>query len=87
MTGGIYRAFVEKDYERAFALQRTLAKLSSLYAVESPFFGVVKEGIKATGLNISTETIAPVQRLSADKVEQVKQILRSAGIEVKQEIK
>lgn len=87
VTGGIYRAFVEKDYERAFALQRTLAKLSSLYAVESPFFGVVKEGIKATGLNISTETIAPVQRLSADKVEQVKQILRSAGIEVKQEIK
>ncbi|WP_159566602.1 dihydrodipicolinate synthase family protein [Budvicia diplopodorum] len=83
VTGGIYKAFVNKDYEKAFELQRTLAKLSSLYALESPFFGVVKEGIKASGLDISTEVIAPVRKLSADKIAQVKDILKSVGINAK----
>ncbi len=81
VTGGIYNAFVNKEYEKAFELQRTLAKLSSLYAIESPFFGVVKEGIKASGLDISTNVIAPVRKLSADKISQVKRILQSAGID------
>lgn len=75
VTGGIYRAFMEKDYETAFTLQRKLAKLSTLYSLESPFFGVVKEAIKASGLDISTEVIAPVKKLSADKIAQVNAIL------------
>lgn len=83
VTGGIYQAFIDKDYEKAFKLQRTLAKLSALYAIESPFFGVVKEGIKAAGLDISTEVIAPVQKLSVDKTAQVKNILKSIGMEIK----
>lgn len=80
ITGGIYKAFVEKNYEEAFEKQRTLAKLSSLYAIESPFFGVIKECIKAAGTDISTDVIAPTQKLSDLKIAQAKSILRSAGI-------
>ncbi|HAT1684032.1 TPA: dihydrodipicolinate synthase family protein [Klebsiella oxytoca] len=80
ITGGIYKAFLEKDYEEAFKKQRVLAKLSSLYALESPFFGVIKECIKAVGTNISTEVIAPVQKLSAQKREQAVAVLRTAGV-------
>lgn len=80
ITGGIYQAFIEKDYENAFKKQRVLAKLSSLYALESPFFGVIKECIKAAGTDISTEVIAPTQKLSADKIEQAKNILKVAGV-------
>lgn len=80
ITGGIYKAFMEKNYEEAFAKQRTLAKLSSLYAIESPFFGVIKECIKAVGTDISTEVIAPTQKLSPEKTAQAKSVLRVAGI-------
>lgn len=75
VTGGIYQAFINKDYEQAFALQRRLAKLSSLYALETPFFGVVKEAIKACGVDISTAVIAPTRKLSAEKIDQVKAII------------
>ncbi|WP_330982777.1 MULTISPECIES: dihydrodipicolinate synthase family protein [Enterobacterales] len=80
ITGGIYQAFVDKDYDTAFEKQRVLAKLSSLYAVESPFFGVIKECIKATGTDISTEVIAPTKKLSPEKTELAKSILKSANI-------
>lgn len=77
VTGGIYQAFISKDYEKAFLLQRSLAKLSSLYALETPFFGVVKEAIKASGVEISTEVVAPTQKLSTKKIEQIKKILNT----------
>ncbi|CNC54376.1 dihydrodipicolinate synthase [Yersinia intermedia] len=77
VTGGIYDAFINKEYEQAFVLQRRLAKLSSLYALETPFFGVVKEAINASGMSISTEVIAPTRKLSAEKINQVKEILNS----------
>ncbi|WP_337248195.1 dihydrodipicolinate synthase family protein [Serratia fonticola] len=75
VTGGIYEAFINKDYEKAFALQRRLARLSSLYALETPFFGVIKEAIKASGIDISTEVVAPTRKLSAEKIAQMKEIL------------
>ncbi|NDL62136.1 dihydrodipicolinate synthase family protein [Acerihabitans arboris] len=75
VTGGIYDAFIKKDYERAFSLQRRLAKLSPLYALETPFFGVIKEAVKASGVDISTEVIAPARKLSPEKTHLVKEIL------------
>lgn len=80
VTGGIYKAFQSKKYEEVFIKQRTLAKLSSLYALETPFFGVIKECIKAVGTDISTEVIAPAQKLSEEKRQQALAILRDAGI-------
>lgn len=80
ITGGIYKAFQEKEYEEAFKKQQTLAKLSSLYALESPFFGVIKECIKAAGTDISTEVIAPTRKLSEEKRLQAIAILRTAEV-------
>ncbi len=67
ITCGIYQAFVAKDYPKMFDLQRQLARLSSIYAIETPFFGVVKEAIRMSGLDIPTNVLAPVQKLSPEK--------------------
>lgn len=80
VTCGLYKAFAEKDFERMFALQRQLAALSSVYGLESPFFGVIKQAIRLCGLDISTEVLAPVQKLSAEKIQQLTGILKKAGV-------
>jgi len=83
ITKGIYKAFVEKDYEKAFKLQRQLAKLMPVYAIESPFFGVIKQAIKLSGVDISTEVLAPVEKLPKHKKDLLLQVLKSAQIPIK----
>lgn len=80
ITKGIYNAFINKDYDTVFKLQRQLAKLMPIYAIESPFFGVIKQAIKLTGVDISTEVMAPVQKLSDDKKELLIEKLTQANI-------
>ncbi|MBK5142731.1 dihydrodipicolinate synthase family protein [Budviciaceae bacterium BWR-B9] len=80
ITCGIYRAFKAKDYETMFELQRQLSRLSTVYSLETPFFGVIKQAIKLCGLNISTEVLAPVQKLSEEKKQQLMKVLTFAGI-------
>ncbi|AWH87612.1 dihydrodipicolinate synthase family protein [Limnobaculum parvum] len=80
ITCGIYRAFKAKDYETMFELQRQLSRLSTVYSLETPFFGVIKQAIKLCGLHISTEVLAPVQMLSEEKKQQLMTVLTSAGI-------
>lgn len=80
ITCGIYQSFVKKDYVTMFDLQRQLAKLSSVYSIESPFFGVIKESIKRAGLDISTEVLAPVQKLSQEKKDCLEKVLNFAQI-------
>lgn len=83
ITCGIYKAFIAKNYEKMFELQRQLSRLSTIYSIESPFFGVIKEAIKLTGLNISTEVLAPVQKLSAKKKARLEEVLTFAEIPFK----
>ncbi|WLT07000.1 dihydrodipicolinate synthase family protein [Gilliamella apis] len=83
ITKGIYKAFVKKDYEKAFKLQRQLAKLMPVYAIESPFFGVIKQAIKLSGVDISTEVLAPVEKLPKHKKDLLLQVLKSAQIPIK----
>lgn len=75
ITRGIYKAFLAKDMNAAQTFQRQLAKLSPLYALEQPFFGVIKTAIKLSGLDISTAVVPPALPLSDDKTAQVKNIL------------
>ena len=82
ITKGIYNAFIEKDYQTAFKLQRQLAKLMPVYAIESPFFGVIKQAIKLTGVDISTEVLAPVTKLPKNKKDLLIQVLESAQIPI-----
>ncbi|MBK5072509.1 dihydrodipicolinate synthase family protein [Budviciaceae bacterium CWB-B4] len=80
ITCGIYRAFKAKDYETMFELQRQLSRLSTVYSLETPFFGVIKQAIKLCGLNISTDVLAPVQKLSEEKKQRLIKVLTFAGV-------
>lgn len=80
ITKGIYNAFVNKDYETAFKLQRQLAKLMPIYAIESPFFGVIKQAIKLVGVDISTEVLAPVMPLTNEKKKILTNLLSDSKI-------
>lgn len=75
ITRGIYEAFLAKDMNAAQAFQQQLAKLSPLYALEQPFFGVIKTAIKLSGLDISTAVVPPALPLNDEKTAQVKNIL------------
>lgn len=77
ITRGIYQAFLDNDLEKARYFQQQLAKLSPLYALEQPFFGVIKTAIKLSGLDISTAVVAPALPLSDEKTAVVKTILAS----------
>lgn len=80
VTCGLYKAFVEKDFDRMFALQRQLAKLSSVYGLETPFFGIIKQAIRLCGLDVSTEVLAPVQKPSPENLQRLTEILGGAGV-------
>ena len=82
VTKGIYKAFKQKDYETAFTLQRQLAKLMPIYAIETPFFAVIKQAIKLTGIDISTEVLAPVKKLPNNKQDLLVELLKSAQIPI-----
>jgi 4-hydroxy-tetrahydrodipicolinate synthase len=75
ITRGIYQAYLDNDLERARYFQQQLAKLSPLYVLEQPFFGVIKTAIKLSGLDISTAVVAPALPLSDEKTAVVKAIL------------
>ncbi|MDU2937884.1 dihydrodipicolinate synthase family protein [Superficieibacter sp. BNK-5] len=75
ITRGIYDAFINNDLNRARAFQQQLAKLSPLYALEQPFFGVIKTAIKLSGVDISTAVVPPALPLNNEKTEQVRNIL------------
>lgn len=82
ITKGIYKAFKQKDYATAFTLQRQLAKLMPIYAIETPFFAVIKQAIKLTGIDISTEVLAPVKKLPNNKQDLLVELLKSAQIPI-----
>ncbi|EAR6896796.1 dihydrodipicolinate synthase family protein [Salmonella enterica subsp. diarizonae] len=75
ITKGIYNAFIQNDFALAKALQRQLAMLSPLYALEHPFFAAIKTAIKLSGVEISTEVVPPSLPLNEEKTELVKNIL------------
>jgi 4-hydroxy-tetrahydrodipicolinate synthase len=77
---GIFRAFEKKNMEEAMALCRRLAQLVQLYALEPAHFGVIKEAMRLTGLDISTVPLAPITPLSDEKKTILADILVRAGV-------
>jgi 2-dehydro-3-deoxy-D-pentonate aldolase len=80
LTCGLYAAFKAGDWERMFALQRRIAAIRGVYAIDSPFFGTIKAAIRLTGLDISAEVMAPARKLPDDKVAELKRLLVRAGL-------
>jgi 4-hydroxy-tetrahydrodipicolinate synthase len=80
---GIFQAFEERNLAAAIPLQRRLAQLVHLYTLEPAHFGVIKEAMRMTGLDISAATLAPITPLSEDKKAALAAILTRAGVELK----
>jgi 4-hydroxy-tetrahydrodipicolinate synthase len=80
---GIHKAFEDRNFSDAIDLQRRLAQLVSLYTLEPAHFGVIKEALRMTGLDISTAALAPITSLSEDKKKMLAAILVRSGLLLK----
>lgn len=81
---GIYQAFEKRNFQDVIALQRRLAQLVQIYGLEPAHFGVIKEAMRMTGLDISTAPLPPITPLSADKKKTLADILRRSGLQPKE---
>lgn len=78
---GLYKAFKAGDYEKAYELHKTVAKLSNVYGIETPYFGTLKEAAKLCVMpSISTAVLPPSQPLTAQGLEKLKALLSSCDL-------
>lgn len=80
ITCGIYRAWCAKEYETMFGLQRQLSALSTIYSLDTPFFGIIKKAIQLSGVNISTHVMPPVLPANDGHIAQLEKVLKRAGL-------
>lgn len=80
LTKGIYQAYHTKDGARLIELQKLLAYVPPIFALESPFYSVVKEAVRMTGIDIPTYVLPPAAQLTAEKKAQVKEVLARLGV-------
>lgn len=80
LTVGIYEAFQKKDYEHAFELQKLLSYVpQEIYPLETPFYAVIKEAIRMTGVDLSTHVLSPASGLSEEKKARLHASLKKIG--------
>ena len=78
---GLYKAFTEGRMDAAFALHRQVSLLTNVYAVETPYFGTLKEAARLCGMEgLSTAVLPPSQPLSAEGKTKLTRLLQSAGL-------
>ncbi|WP_321575631.1 dihydrodipicolinate synthase family protein [Paenibacillus guangzhouensis] len=80
LTLGIWNAFHKKDMNELIQIQRKLAYIPYMYALDAPFVNVVKEAIRMRGLDISTQLLAPALPLPESKKAELRRILAQAGL-------
>lgn len=76
LTRGIYQAFLQKDLNTMQRLQRQLAKLQPIYTLDQPFFSVIKNAVKLSGVDISTAVMPPALPLSEEKINTLSEIVQ-----------
>lgn len=78
---GLYKAFREGDFARAHELHRVVAALSNVYAIETPYFGTLKEAARLCGLpDLPTHVLRPSQPLSEQGKAKLRALLESCGL-------
>lgn len=82
LTCGIYRAFKEKDFATAVALQQRLSFLPPLYTLDTPIYNVIKYAISQVISGMPVHSLKPALPLSNDKQKIVREILKQAGVSV-----
>ncbi len=82
LTCGIYRAFKEKDFATAVALQQRLSFLPPLYTLDTPIYNIIKYAISQVISGMPVHSLKPALPLSNDKQKIVREILKQAGVSV-----
>lgn len=59
LTCGIYQAYQKKDWKTIEMLQRVLSNVPPLYSMGPPFYAAMKEAIKISGVDITTDVLKP----------------------------
>jgi 4-hydroxy-tetrahydrodipicolinate synthase len=77
---GIYRAFQEKDGPRLIELQKLLSYVPPIFALESPFYSVVKESVRMAGIDIPTKVLPPAAPLTDEKKALIREMLQKLGV-------
>lgn len=72
---GLYQAFRAGDYAKAIELHREVGKLASIYGIDTPFYGVIKEAIRQSGVDISTAVLPPSVPISPAGQQKVAEFL------------
>lgn len=81
LTCGLYKAFTEGDFSTAFALQHKISQVTSVYGIETPYFGTLKEAAKLCGMPaLPTEVLRPSKPLTAQGMEKLMALLKECDL-------
>ncbi|SES06551.1 dihydrodipicolinate synthase family protein [Salipaludibacillus aurantiacus] len=76
----LYEAYISKNYEKAIKNQQKISKLCRLYALDTPFVGIIKEAMKQTGMAVSSQTLPPLIKADEKQIERIKIILQECEL-------
>lgn len=80
LTVGIYEAFRAGDFAKVFAGQKKLINILPLYALESPFYGIIKQAMKMTGFSDATTVLPPSMDATPASIAVIRKALTAAGV-------
>ncbi len=80
VTVGLYEAFRAGRYDDVFDWQKKLVNLPPLYAIESPFYGVIKEAMTLTGFADAATVLSPSSGVLPTSKPAIRDALCKAGI-------
>lgn len=78
--GEFYRAFLNKDGNKVLELQKLITYAPTIFSLEAPFYSVVKEAIRMTGVDIPTNVLLPAAPLTPEKKQIVRDTLVAMGL-------
>lgn len=77
---GIYKAFSNGEFSTAFSLQRTISRLVQVYAVETPYFGTIKEAMRMCGIDVSPNVLQPSMPIKETGRKALRELLAQCGL-------
>ncbi|MBB6448636.1 4-hydroxy-tetrahydrodipicolinate synthase [Geomicrobium halophilum] len=79
---GIYKAFLEQDFEAMMNLHRKLAYLPLLYKWDAPPINVVKKAMRMVGKEVEPYVFSPGNPMDMEDHQPLKEILQKAGLSI-----
>ncbi len=77
---GVYEAFRAGDYAALLGWQRKLVHIPPLYALESPFYSVIKQAMKMVGFADAATVLPPVLEASPESIATIRRTLVQIGV-------